>query len=42
VLIDQLVGPIYYRILITGAPADREYAERLVDALLDGAFEIEE
>ena len=38
VLIDQLVGPIYYRILITGAPADREYAERLVGALLDGAF----
>jgi AcrR family transcriptional regulator len=42
VLIDQLVGPIYYRILITGAPADREYAERLVDALLDGAFIAEE
>ena len=42
VLIDQLVGPIYYRILITGAPADREYAERLVDALLDGAFEMQE
>ncbi len=38
VLIDQLVGPIYYRILISGAPADRGYAERLVEALLDGAF----
>lgn len=38
VLIDQLAGPIYYRILITGAPADRAYAERLVDATLDGAF----
>lgn len=38
VLIDQLAGPIYYRILITGAPADRDYAGRLVDALLDGAF----
>ncbi len=37
-LIDQLVGPIYYRILISGAPADRGYAERLVEALLDGAF----
>lgn len=37
-LIEQLVGPIYYRILITGAPADRGYAGRLVDALLDGAF----
>jgi AcrR family transcriptional regulator len=38
VLIDQLVGPIYYRILITGAPVDRDYAERLVGAVLDGAF----
>jgi AcrR family transcriptional regulator len=38
VLIDQMVGPIYYRILISGAPADRDYAERLVDAVLDGAF----
>jgi AcrR family transcriptional regulator len=38
VLIDQLVGPIYYRILITGAPADQDYAERLVEAVLDGAF----
>ncbi len=42
VLIDQLAGPIYYRILITGGPADREYAERLVDAVLDGAFLAEE
>jgi len=42
VLIDQLAGPVYYRILITGAPADREYAERLVDAVLDGAFLAEE
>ena len=41
-LIEQLVGPIYYRILITGAPADRGYAERLVDATLDGAFTAEE
>lgn len=41
-LIDQLVGPIYYRILISGAPADRGYAERLVGALLDGAFITEE
>ena len=41
-MIEQLVGPIYYRILITGAPADRGYAERLVEALLDGAFIAEE
>src|SRR5260370_12215599 len=38
VLIDQIVGPIYYRILITGAPADRDYAERLVDAVLECAI----
>jgi hypothetical protein len=39
VLIDQLAGPIYYRILITGAPVDRNYAERLVDAVLDGVLD---
>jgi Tetracyclin repressor-like, C-terminal domain len=38
IVIDQLAGPVYYRILITGAPADRDYAERLVGAVLDGAF----
>jgi hypothetical protein len=38
ILIDQLAGPIYYRILITGAPADRGYAERLVNAVPDGAM----
>lgn len=38
VLIDQLVGPVYYQILITGGPADRAYAERLVEAALDNAF----
>ena len=38
VLIDQLAGPIYYRILITGEPADRGYAARLVGAALDGAI----
>ncbi len=38
ILIDQLAGPIYYRILITGAPADRDYAERLVGALLASAL----
>jgi len=39
VAIEQIVGPIYYRILISGAPVDRDYAERLVDAVLDGALE---
>ena len=38
VLIDQVSGPIYYRVLITGAPADRDYAERLVSAVLEGTF----
>ncbi len=37
VLIDQIAGPVYYRILITGEPADRGYAGRLVNAVLDGA-----
>jgi hypothetical protein len=36
ILIDQLAGPVYYRILITGGPADDAYAERLVTAVLDG------
>ena len=38
VLIDQVSGPIYYRVLITGTLADRDYAERLVSAVLEGAF----
>jgi AcrR family transcriptional regulator len=38
VLIDQVAGPVYYQILITGGPADRGYTDRLVDAVLDGAF----
>jgi AcrR family transcriptional regulator len=38
VLIDQLAGPVYYRILITGAPVGRDYAERLVDSVLAGAI----
>ena len=38
ILIDQISGPIYYRALITGAPTDRSYAERLVKAVLDGAI----
>jgi hypothetical protein len=31
-------APIYYRALITGAATDRDYAERLVRAVLDGAL----
>jgi hypothetical protein len=38
IMIDQLAGPVYYRILITGGPADEAYAKRLVAAVLDGAI----
>ena len=38
VLLDQLAGALYYRVLITGTPVDRAYAERLVAAALDGAL----
>jgi AcrR family transcriptional regulator len=38
ILIDQVSAPIYYRALITGAATDRDYAERLVRAVLDGAL----
>lgn len=34
VLIDQLIGPLYYRLLITGDPLTPEYATRLVDSVL--------
>lgn len=37
-LIDQLCGPLYYRVLVTDTPTDRQYIERLVEAVLDGAF----
>jgi AcrR family transcriptional regulator len=32
--IDQLVGPIYYRFLITGQPVTPDYADALVDRYL--------
>jgi AcrR family transcriptional regulator len=38
VLIDQIAGPLWYRVLVTGAPVGRGYAGRLVAAALDGAF----
>jgi AcrR family transcriptional regulator len=37
VLFDQLAGALYYRLLITGAPADAGYVETLVDQALAGA-----
>lgn len=36
-LFDQLTGALYYRVLITGLPVGRAYAERLVDTALRGA-----
>jgi len=41
VLIDLVSAPIYYRVLITGATADRSYAERLVRAVLAGALSVQ-
>lgn len=37
VLFDQLAGALYYRLLITGAPIDADYVERLVDHALAGS-----
>jgi AcrR family transcriptional regulator len=34
VLVDLLVGPIYYRLLISGAPLTYAYVDRLVDAVV--------
>jgi tetracycline repressor-like protein len=42
VLVDQVAGPVWHRVLVTGAPVDRDYAERLVAAALDGAFTAKE
>ncbi|BAJ32684.1 MULTISPECIES: TetR/AcrR family transcriptional regulator [Kitasatospora] len=33
-LLDQLVGPLYYRVLISGDPVDDHYARTLVDSAL--------
>ncbi|MBU3061810.1 TetR/AcrR family transcriptional regulator [Nocardia sp. NEAU-G5] len=33
-LTDQLVGPIYYRALVTGEPVPKEYTDRLVAQIL--------
>jgi AcrR family transcriptional regulator len=41
-LLDQLAGALYYRVLITGAPVDGSYLERLVNAALDGALSTKE
>jgi hypothetical protein len=33
---ELLIGPIYYRLLFSGPPFDRNLGGRLVDAVLDG------
>jgi AcrR family transcriptional regulator len=33
---EMLFGPVYYRLLLSGAPLDRSLAERIVDAVLPG------
>jgi AcrR family transcriptional regulator len=38
VIFDQLAGALYYRLLVTGRPIDRAYAERLVPSVLGGAL----
>ncbi|TNY37616.1 TetR/AcrR family transcriptional regulator [Thermomonospora catenispora] len=33
---ERLVGPVYYRILVTGEPVDEDFIDGLVDAFLGG------
>ncbi|MBX6769806.1 MAG: TetR/AcrR family transcriptional regulator C-terminal ligand-binding domain-containing protein, partial [Actinomadura rubrobrunea] len=33
---ERLVGPLYYRILVTGEPVDDDFIDGLVDAFLAG------
>ncbi|MEU6673803.1 TetR-like C-terminal domain-containing protein [Streptomyces sp. NPDC046925] len=35
--IDQLVGPVYHRVLVTAEPVDRAFTNRLVEAFLHRA-----
>jgi AcrR family transcriptional regulator len=35
--LDQLVGPIHHRLLVTGERADRAFVDRLVDQFMTGA-----
>lgn len=32
--LDQIMGPIYYRVLVTGEPVDRSFTDHLVDRFL--------
>jgi AcrR family transcriptional regulator len=33
---DLLFGPVYYRLLLSGSPLDKDLAERIVDSVLPG------
>lgn len=35
-LVDRLAGPVFHRRFITGLPLDRDFGERVVDAVLGG------
>jgi hypothetical protein len=35
-LVDRLAGPVFHRRFITGLPLDRDFGERVVDAVLNG------
>jgi AcrR family transcriptional regulator len=37
IAMDLLLGPVYYRLLLSGMPLTREFAERVVDAFLAAA-----
>jgi AcrR family transcriptional regulator len=39
--VDQLVGPIYYRVLITGQPVPPEFTDALVDQYLAGGRDLQ-
>jgi hypothetical protein len=34
--VDRLVGPVYYRVLVTSEPVGRPFIDRLVDGYLRG------
>jgi AcrR family transcriptional regulator len=36
-LVDQIIGPIYFRMLLRIAPLDQAFGEKLVDQVLSGA-----
>ncbi|MEU4668772.1 TetR/AcrR family transcriptional regulator [Amycolatopsis sp. NPDC023774] len=35
-LVEQAIGPVHYRVLVTGAPVTREFTDALADRVVDG------